>query len=329
MILESRVPGWLLISLMAFASVWSCALHAQGNYPNKPIRLVIPVASGASTPDIVGRMAAQGLGEQLRTTVIADNRPGANAKIGMEIVAKSTPDGYTLLLNTSALILNPALYTNPGYDPIRDFTPVTLIYTTPNVYVTHPSVPAKNIGEFVAYAKSNPGKLAYGSGGIGNSTHLAVLLLFNQVGLELLHVPYKSGASAVIDLLGGRVQFYSAPPTPLMPFIKDGRIKALAVASLKRIPSLPDVPTLHETVASNLEVGTWGGVMAPAKTPPTIVRRLRSALVQHFKAGAIPEKFESMGALMVLSTPEEYAAYIKTELHRWGKVIRDAGIQPE
>lgn len=197
-----RATVLLATSLMAA----SASSHAQ-IYPSKPIRFVIAVAPGASTPDIVGRMAAQGIGEHLNAIVVVDNKAGANGNIGMDFVAKAAPDGYTLLLNTSALILSPWLYSTLAFDPIQDFAPVTLIYTSPNVYVVNPSVPANNMREFIEYAKKSRGKIAFGSGGIGNSTHLAVELIAGMFGLKMLHVPYKSGTSAVTDLMGGGYSF--------------------------------------------------------------------------------------------------------------------------
>ena len=321
-----------LVAIYAAALVASAitpAAQSQTDYPNKPVRLIIAVAPGTSTPDIVGRMAAQGIGEQLQATVIVDNKAGANGNIGMDYVAKAAPDGYTLLLNTSALVLSPWLYSKLSFDPIQDLAPITLIYTSPNVYVVNPAVPANNMREFIDYVKKNPGKLAYGSGGIGNSTHLAVELIAGRFGLNMLHVPYKSGASAVIDLVAGQVQMYSAPPTPLMSLIKSGKVRPLAVASLTRVSSMPDVPTMHETVEPGFEVGSWGGVMGPAKTPAPVMARVHSALERHFRKPEVSEKLVPMGGVLLLLPPDRYTPYIKSELERWGKVIRDAGIKPE
>lgn len=303
---------------------------AQTSFPNKPIKMVIPWPPGGNTPDIIGRIAAHGLSEQLQVPVVVDNKPGANGNIGTEFVAKSPPDGYTLLLNTSSLILSPALYNNPGYDPIRDFAPVTLVYTTPAVYTTSLSVPANTIQEFIEYARKNPGKIAYGSGGVGNMTHLAARLFFDAFGIEALHVPYKGGAQAITDMIAGRIQVYVGTPAQALPFVKDKRIKVLAVAAMKRASALPDVPTLHESVAPNFDVGFWGGIVAPAKTPPAMVSRLQTALGKYFSEAEGRAKLDAQGGIIpVPSTPEEYGAYLKSELERWSKVIRQAGIKPE
>lgn len=201
--------------------------------------------------------------------VITDNKPGASSNIGTEYVAKSAPDGYTLLFTSSALVLSPALYKNPGYDLVRDFAPVFPVYTSPMMLTAHPSVPAASIQEFVAYAKKNPGKLAFASAGVGNITHLSTQMLFNALGVDALHVPSKSGASAVADLVGGNVQLYSGSPTAVAPLIKDNRIKPLVIMSPKRVQSLPDVPTASETVLPNFEVGTWAGLLMEASMSST------------------------------------------------------------
>ncbi|MDO8277280.1 MAG: tripartite tricarboxylate transporter substrate binding protein [Burkholderiaceae bacterium] len=315
------------------ASVAAAATHpvlAQAGYPNKPIKLIIPWPAGGNTPDLIGRIAAQGISEQLNVPVIVDNKPGANGNIGSEFVAKSAPDGYTLLLNTSALILSPALYANPGYDPIRDFAPVTLVYTTPAVYAFAPSVPGDTIQEVMEYGRKNPGKIAYGSGGNGNITHLAAQLLFDRCGVKALHVPYKSGNQAINDIIAGQIHAYTGTAAQMIPFMKDKRIKVLGVASMKRLPSLPDVPTIHESVAPNFDVGFWGGLVAPAKTPPAVVSRLQSALGNYFGSAAGRARLDAQGGIIPIPTSsEEYGAYLKSELARWSGVIRQAGIKPE
>ncbi len=314
------------IMLIVCAAVQS--VSAQTGYPKKPIRLVVPFPPAAST-DILGRLVAQTLAEQLNGTVVVDNKPGANSKIGTEFVAKAAADGYTLLFNTSSLVLNAALKAKPGYDPVRDFAPVTQFASLPLVYVAANSFPAGNIKEFVAYAKQRPGEVTYGSAGIGNGTHLGAYLFFDTLGIKALHVPYKGGAAAVIDVVGGRVNFYAGSVAALLPFIKDKRLKALAVAALQRMPVLPDVPTVDETVASNFEASLWQGVVAPAGTPPGIVRQLQTAIARFLKASSTIDRLAIEGAIPVGSTPEQYGIYIKAELNRWNKVVADAGIKPE
>jgi len=301
---------------------------AQVVYPERNIRLVVPFPPGAST-DILARLVGRALAEQLPGNVVVDNQPGANGKIGMEFVAKSPADGYTLLYNTSSFVLNVALYANPGYDPVRDFAPVTLLATLPLVYVAANSFPAANIQEFVTYAKRRPGEVTYGSAGIGNGTHLGARLFFDVMGINALHVPYKGGAPAIVDLVGGRVHFYAGSVSALLPFIKEKRLKPLAIASLQRMPAIPNVPTVHETVMPNFEAGLWQGIVAPAGTPAAIVLRIQAEIARFLKDAKSSDRFAAEGAITVGSTPEQYGAYIRSEIERWGKVVRDAGIKPE
>jgi len=301
---------------------------AQTQYPEKPIRLIIPFPPGAST-DSLARLMARALSEQLPGTVIADNQPGANAKIGTEMVARASPDGYTLLFNTSSLVLNVALFAKPGYHAVRDFAPVTQVASLPLVYVASNSFPAKDIREFVAIAKRRPGEVLYGSAGVGNGTHLGAQLFFDVVGIKAVHVPYKGGALAVIDVVGGRVFFYAGSVSALLPFIREKRLKALAVASLQRMPAIQDVPTVHETLVPNFEASLWQGIVAPAGTPAAILRRLQGEVARFLRAPATLERLALEGAIAVGSTPEQYGGYIKSELERWGKVIASAGIRPE
>jgi tripartite-type tricarboxylate transporter receptor subunit TctC len=302
---------------------------AQSRYPEKPIMLVVPYSPGASS-DTLGRLTAQALSKQLDMQVVVVNKPGAVSKIGTEFVAKSANDGYTLLFNSSTLITNPALYAELGYDPIRDFSPVSEIGTHALIFVVPPTLPVTNIQEFVAYAKQNPGKIAYGSAGTGNGTHLAAKLFFDTIGINALHVPYSKGGSlTIVDVISGSLQFYAGSGAAVLAFIRNERVKPLAVASLKRLPVLPDVPTVHETVIPNFEAGLWQGIVAPAGTPPAIVRRLNREIVKFLKEPGTLAKFDAEGIVTVGSTPEEYGAFLKSEMERWGKVIRDAGIKPE
>ena len=323
MIQKTFVTTIVLIVCAAVQSV-----SAQTGYPEKPIRLVVPFPPAAST-DVLGRLVAQTLAEQLNGTVVVDNKPGANSKIGTEFVAKAAADGYTLLFNTSSLVLNAALKAKPGYDPVRDFAPVTQFASLPLVYVAANSFPAGNIKEFVTYAKQRPGEVTYGSAGIGNGTHLGAYLFFDTLGIKALHVPYKGGAAAVIDVVGGRIHFYAGSVAALLTFIKDKRLKALAVAALQRMPALPDVPTVDETVAPNFEASLWQGVVAPAGTPPGIVRQLQTAIARFLKVPSTIDRLVLAGAIPVGSTPEQYGTYIKAELKRWNKVVADAGIKPD
>lgn len=319
-----------IVLTLSISVTLPCLAYAQSAYPNKPIRMIISTAAGPGTPDIVGRISARGIEEQLKATVIVDNRAGANGNIAHAFVAKAVPDGYTLLFHTSGLILSPWLYKDPGYDAINDFSAITLVYTSPFIYAVNPMVPIKTMQEFVDYVKRNPNKLTFGSTGVGNTTHLIPMLLLRHFNLDAVHVPYKSSATLITDLVAGRIDMYSSTPTSLGPFIKDGKIRPLAVAALTRVPSMPELPTVSETVIPGFEAGSWGGLQAPAKTSPIIVNRLQTALEKHFSSSpGLTAKFDAMAAIPVLNKPDEFASYVKSELARWGKVIKDAGIVGE
>ena len=318
----------LLMAVIILFGTGTGATLAQTGFPEKPIRLVIPFPPGAST-DSLARMVGRALSDQLPGTVVAENQPGANAKIGTEFVARAPNDGYTLLFNTSSLVLNMALYAKPGYDAVRDFSPVIQVASLPLVYVSSNAFPASNIREFVAQAKKRPGELLYGSAGMGNGTHLGALLFFDAVGIKAVHIPYKGGSLAIIDVVGGRVFFYAGSVSALLPFIKEKRLKALAVAAPRRMPVLPDVPTVDETVAKGFEASLWQGVIAPAGTPAAVVRRLNAEIARFLTVPSTLDRLALEGALPVGGTPEQYAAYIKSEQARWTKVVMSAGITPE
>ena len=304
---------------------------SQTSYPSKRITIVVPFAAGGSSPDIVGRMAAPILARELKVPVIVENELGAGGNLGAMRVAKAPADGHTLLMTTASFVTSPAMYTNPGFDPIRDFSPVTLVFTTPVLYTISNSLPATSVREFVDYAKKHPGQIAYGSAGIGSSSHLAVELFFDVFGINGVNVPYKGTSQAMPDLISGRIQFFAVPLGTVLPYLKDKRIKALTIAigSKARLPQIPDVPTTHESVAPNFEVGFWGGMLAPAGTPAPIVNRLQSILEQYFTGPEGRAKLDTLGAIAVVSKPDEFSAYLKSERERWGKVIEKAGIKPQ
>lgn len=324
---QKSIAGKLALCAAAWLAV-AGSVFAQAPYPSRPIRMVIPFPPGAST-DNLARLVGSALSEQLPATVVPDNKPGANGKIGTQLVTKAPADGYTLLFNTSSLVLNAALHANPGYDPIRDFAPVTQVASLPLVYVISSTYPAADVKEFVRHARRRPGEVLYGSAGIGNGTHLGAQLFFDVVGIKAVHVPYKGGGPAIIDVAAGRVFFYAGSVSALLPFIKQRRLKALAVGALERLPVLPDVPTVHETVAPNFEASLWQGVVAPAGTPPAILTRLHREIAQFLSRPSTRERLAVEGAIASGSTPEQYAAYIRSELHRWSKVVANAGIKPE
>lgn len=316
--------GILALTLPAASSI---AL-AQEGYPPSQIRLVLGFPPGATT-DLVARLLAQKLSAQMNTTVIADNKPGANANIATEFVARAKPDGQTLLFNTPALILSRAFGEKLGYDAIKDFAPVALVASSPYVLVVHPSVPANTVNEFIAFLKANPDKLAYGSAGAGSLTHLAALLFLETNGASALHVPYKGAGPALVDLVGGRIAFAMQGQTAVVPMVKDKRVKAMAFTALKRSPLFPDVPTLNEAGMPGFEIGTWFGVLVPANTPSAIVKRLNAEIVKaaqdlDMKARLAQEGVETLG-----STPEEYGAYFRNEVERWTRLVKRPGIKPE
>lgn len=323
-----KKAAWMLFGILTLTlSVMPLLAVAQDNYPSSPIRLVVGFAPGGAA-DTVGRLLAQKLSLQMNAKIFVENKPGANSNIGAELVAKSRPDGYTLLFNVPSNILSTAFGEKLGYDVLEDLAPVALLATGPLVLIVHPSVPANTVAEFIAHVRANPGKLAYGSGGTGSITHLAPLLFLQANGLTALHVSYKGAGPAVLDLVGGRVQFAMHGMGPVLPLVKDKRIKALGIAGLKRAPQLPDIPTLAETMPG-FEVGTWYGVMAPAKTPPAIVKKLNGAIVRALQDADMKSRLAQNNIEPLGSTPEEYGAYLRSELERWSKVIKSAGIRLE
>lgn len=297
---------------------------AQGSYPDKPVRMVIAFPPGGPT-DLVARVLAQKLTEQMGQQVVVDNKPGANGNIAAELVAKAPADGYTVFYNTSAVALSPALYKKLSYDVRTDLAPVALTAVIPLVLAVHPSVPANNVPEFLAYVKANASKVSYGSAGNGNITHLGAFLMLQSQGLTAQHIPYKGSAPALTDAVAGQTQFLTDTINSALPFIRDKRLKALAVTSLQRSPVLPEVPTLAEAGLRGFEVGAWQGVMVPARTSPEIVSRLNTELAKALASPEVKAKLAAQGATPLGSTPAEYAAYIRDELARWDRVVKATG----
>lgn len=309
-------------------SVMFTPAFAQETYPSAPIRLVLGFPPGATT-DVVARLLAQKLGSQMNVSIVVDNKPGANGNVGTEFVAKARPDGYTLLVNTSGVSLSPALGEKLGYDILKDLVPIALVAATPSSLVVHPSLPANTPAEFITYARANPNKLAYGSTGIGNITHLGVVVFLQANGLTALHVPYKGAAPANIDLVAGRVQFRFSEMASVLPLVREKRIRLLALTGLKRSPLLPDVPTLSESVMPGFEAGGWFGLMAPAQTSPAIIRRLNAEVMRALQDPESQARLTGENAEPRGSTPEEYTAYIKSELERWTRIVKSADVKPE
>ena len=298
-------------------------------YPSKPFRIVVPFPPGGPA-DVLARTVGDKLQAALGQPVVVDNRPGAGGNIGMELVAKAAPDGHTLALAPAGnLTVNPSLYRNVPYDVARDFAPVTVIAAVPNVLVINAQVPAKDLADLVAYAKANPGKLNFASPGPGSGAHLAGELLKSSAGIEMVHVPFNGIAPAVTAVVAGDVQVMFAGTSAAMPQVNAGKLRALGVASLKRIASAPALPTLDEAGLPGFDVTSWYSIVAPAGTPPAVVDRLQKEVAKALEAPDVKAKLAGLGAEPVGNTPSEFAAMIRTESAKWGKIVKDANIRPE
>ena len=312
---------------LAAAACLPLAAWAQA-YPNKPITLLVPFPPGGPT-DLVARVLAKKMSEQMGQSIVIDNKPGANGNIAAVAAAKAPADGYTVLYNTSSITLSPALYKNLAYDVQRDLAPVALTAVVPLALVVNPGVPVNNVREFIAYAKANPGKLSYGSAGNGNVTHLAAFQLVRHHDIDATHVPYRGSAPADVDLVAGQIQFMTDTINSVMPFVKDKRLKLLAVTTSQRMSLFPDVPTLSETVMPGFEAGAWQGIMVPANTPKAVVQRLNAEINKALQSAEVKEKLALQGAEPLGSTSEQYGAYVKKELARWAAVVKATGVTLE
>ena len=313
-----------LLFLLIFIS-FSGILHAQ-TYPSKPVRLVVPFAAGGST-DIMGRLVAQKLSATWGQQVVVDNRAGGSTVIGTDIVAKSAPDGHTLLVTPAPFTIVPSLLKKLPYDPARDFEPITLINTTPLVVIVHPGVPAKNIKELIALAKSKPGVLNFGSSGSGGSNHLAGELFNAMANVKITHVPYKGNGPAMTDLLGGHIDMAYNGLTSALQHIKTGKLRALGVTSLKRTAALPEMPTLDEQGLKGFQAVAWNGLTGPAGTPKGAVDRIAADVAQLMKSAEFSDFLKKEGSDPVGSTTAEYRAFLTGEIAKWKKVIERAGIK--
>ena len=303
---------------------------AAQTYPARPVRMVVPFAPGGST-DIMSRVAAQhmALSDTFGQQIIVDNRPGVSGIVGIDIVAKAQPDGYTVLMTSLAITVNPSLYASLPYDTAKGFTPVTLVGSNVNILVLHPSVPAKSLQEFIAYAKANPGKLNFGSGGPGTTPHLAGEMFKTMAGIQVTHVPYKGGGQSVAALLGGEIQFILESTTQLLPLVKAGKLRPLGITDLKRSPFLPDLPTLSESGLKGYEMVGWNGMFVPAGTPPAVVSKLHAEVVKALALPAVKERFAALGADPSGMSPAEFSAFVAAETAKWAKVVKDANIKVE
>jgi tripartite-type tricarboxylate transporter receptor subunit TctC len=301
---------------------------AAQNYPTKPVRIVVPQSAGGST-DLVARAVAQRMGDTFKQNVVVDNRPGAGSLHGTDMVAKSAPDGYTLLVVAASFTINPVLRKQLPFDPVKDFAPVTQMVSLPHVLVVHPSLPVKSVAELVALAKAKPGELNFGSSGIATSTHLAAELFMHLTGTQMVNIPYKGGAPGMNALLGGQVHLYFATISTGLPHIRAGKLRALGVTSPKRSTAAPEFPTLAETGVKGYAHTSWVGMLAPAKTPPALIKKLNAEVVRivhdpEMKALLLREGLEADG-----DTPQEFAAAIREEIAKWQKLAKVAGIKPE
>ena len=313
------------------AAVLICAVTpaAAQTFPSRPIRMIVPFAPGGNV-DINARAVAPGLGQLLGQQVIVDNRAGAGGTIGTDAVAKSAPDGYTLLMASSSIMTNgPAVYPKLPYDIVRDFAPVGRVAVVPLVIIVHPSLPARNTRELIAIAKAQGGKLVFANAGVGTTNHLIAELLMIRTGARMTLIPYKGSAPALIDLVAGHVFGHVDQVSSALPYIKSGRIRAIAVTTAKRAVALPDVPTLAESGVPGFDASTVTGILAPARTPRDIVQKLNAALGQVLAQPAVKERFAALGAEVQPSTSDELAAYIRDDLALWVKVVKQAGIKLE
>jgi tripartite-type tricarboxylate transporter receptor subunit TctC len=324
-------PAWeetmkrLVVVAAIFAGLVPLAACAQWA-PKMPIRIVVPFAPGGPT-DITARHLARKLSEVLGQPVIVDNRGGANGMIGAEIVAKSKPDGYTLLMPTSStMAINPAVYEKMPYDPVKDFAPITPVVAAPVLLFVTPSLPARSVKELIAIAKARPGELVFASSGAGSNTHIALELFRDQAGIKVVHVPYKGAGPAVTDVIGGQAQAMFADLPVLTPFLRSGRLRALAVAGFDRTPLFPDIPAMKELGFPRFNARQWYAVFAPAGTPREIVMRLNEVIRQSVAAPDLRDRLTEIGADIFTLSPEEFAAFVKSEIERWRVIVRKYGI---
>ena len=309
---------------VAFFALIAPLAGAQ-SYPVKPVRFILPFPAGGPT-DILGRLMGQKMAAQLGQPVVPENRPGAGGNVGTEYGAKQPADGYAIVLASPSLSISPVLYKKLGYDPVRDFAPISLVAQIPNVLLVHPSVPAKTLKEFVQLAKAHPGKLNFGSGGLGTSNHLGSEMLKGLAGISMLHVPYKGSNEAMVAMMGGHVDMVVIGVPPTLPHIRAGRVRPLAVLSPQRLAYLPDVPTSAEAGIANYEVITSYGMLVPAGTSRDIISRLNAEWIKIEAMADTKDRMRVAGYEPMTSTPEQYGEFIKAEMVRWAKVIKDANV---
>lgn len=323
--MSRRWRAWLMAGM--FGATVVVVAQAQP-YPSRPIRLVIPFSPGGAT-DVPGRLITQKLAERFGQQIIVDNRPGAGSAIGSEIVARAQPDGYTLLLTGTPFAVIPALYPKLAFDPAKDFAPVMQVALAPNVLVVHPSLAVRSVKELIALAQAQPGRINYASGGTGGAQHLFASLFMTMAKINLTHIPYKGSGPATADLLGGHVKVGLPGISIAIPHARAGRIMPLAVTSARRAPQIPEVPTIDEAGVAGYDAAVWFGIFAPKGTPAAVIDRLHDAVVQAVRLPDVENGYLASGNVAITSRPDEFAAFIRNELVKWGRVVREAGIQGE
>ncbi|WP_404300299.1 Bug family tripartite tricarboxylate transporter substrate binding protein [Alicycliphilus denitrificans] len=315
-----------LLASLAVAAAGALPLGAAAqNYPTKPVTIIVPFSAGGTT-DILARIVGQGLTAELGQPVVVDNKPGAGGNIGGSLAAKAAPDGYTLFMGTVGThAINQALYKKMPFDPVKDFAPLSRVATVPNLLVAHPSQPFKTVKEMIAYAKANPGKITFGSPGSGASPHVSGELFKSMTGTDLLHVPYKGSAPAMTDLLGGQTSIMFDNMPSAIQHVRSGKLRPIAVTTAKRSPELPDVPTIAEAGVPGYEATSWFGMFAPAATPKPVLDKLNAALIKVLNQADVKKKIAEQGGDVVAETPAQFAAFIKSESTKWGKVVKESG----
>jgi tripartite-type tricarboxylate transporter receptor subunit TctC len=320
----------LLASAATLSATLATARTALAQtYPARPLRFVVPFAAGAGILDIMARIVGQHLGEATGQQVVVDNRPGAGGNVGADIVVKAAPDGYTMLMGNTAALVAPYLIAHMNFDPLTDLLPVTQVNSAPLMLVVHPSLPVTSVAEFIAYAKEKKGALNYGSGGVGATPFLAVELFKSMAGFDAVHVPYKGGAPALADLMAGQISFMIENVPGTLPYVKDGKLRALAITSTHRLPLVPDLPTMQEAGVPGYEMVGWNGIFLPKNTPPEILGKLNAVLAKLLNSDAVKTQMANLGAEPVGNPQPEFAAFVNSESVRWGKIIRENGIKPE
>ncbi len=319
---------WISVTMLLSMAASAWAQPAAGGYPSRTVRVIVTYAPGGGS-DILARLIGAKASEETGQQFVVDNRAGGNATIGTQAIARAAPDGYTLGVIDTALTINPGLFNKLPYDAVKDFAAVTLIASSPLILLVHPSVPVKNANELIALAKARPGQLTFSSAGSGTAIHLSQELFKSITGINAIHVPYKGGGPSVAALLAGEVAMSFNTPATIAPHVKAGKARALAITGAKRYPGLPEIPTLIEAGIKGVEADPYWGLVAPAGTPPAIITRLHEVWTKHINAPDMRQRLIDMGFAPSANTPAEFAAHIKSDVAKWGKVIREAGVQPQ